>query len=123
MGNSAQVLIGVAALGLAAVAAVVVYRWRQKKRVRQVEDWVKDYLCIRYGELPNRLSIDCSDDTLWPVLVAFDTPRTGTRHNLRFTCGGTPSTFALLSEKESSVALADRDGAAEDAGWVGARKG
>jgi hypothetical protein len=35
---------------------------------------VKNYLCVRYGELPNPLSINCSDDPLWPVLVAFDTP-------------------------------------------------
>jgi hypothetical protein len=38
--------------------------------------------------------------SLWPVLVAFDTPGTGIRHSLQFTCTGTISTFALLSEKE-----------------------
>jgi hypothetical protein len=100
MGNSPEVLIGMAALGLTAAAAFVVYRWWQKKRIRRVEKWVKDYLRLRYGELPNPLTISCSDDPLWPVLVSFDTPCTGTRHSMRFTCGGTHSTFALLSKKE-----------------------
>ena len=100
MENSAEVLIGMAALGLSAAAAFVVYRWWQKKRIRRVEKWVKDYLCARYGELPNPLSINCSNDLLWPVLVAFDTPRTGIRHTMQFTCGGRHSTYALLSEKE-----------------------
>lgn len=102
MENSAEVLIGMAALGLAATAAFAVYRWRQRNRVRRVEKWVKDYLCARYGELPNPLSINCSDDLLWPVLVAFDTPRTGIRHSMQFTCGRAHSSFALLSEKEEA---------------------
>ena len=100
MENSAEVLIGMAALGLAAAAAFAVYRWRQRNRVRRVEKWVKDYLCARFGELPNPLSINCSNDLLWPVLVAFDTPRTGIRYSMQFTCGGRHSTYALLSEKE-----------------------
>ena len=100
MGKSAEELIGMAALGFLAVAAFVVYRWRQRKRVCRIEEWVKDYLCVRYGELPNPLSINCSDDPLWPVLVAFDTPRTGIPHSMQFTCGGRHSTFALLSEKQ-----------------------
>ena len=61
---------------------------------------MKDYVCVRYGELPHPLSINCSDDPLWPVFVAFDAPRTGSRHSLQFTCGGADSTFALLAEKE-----------------------
>jgi hypothetical protein len=100
MEKGAIVLVGMAALGLTAVAAFVVYRWRQKSRVRRVEGWVKEYLCVRYGELPDPLSINCSEDLLWPVLVAFGAPLTGTRHRLRFNCGETPSTLALLSEKE-----------------------
>jgi hypothetical protein len=100
MEKSTAILIGMAALGLTTVAAFAIHRWRQKKRRHQVGRWVKDYLCVRYGELPDRLSINCSDDSLWPVLVAFDAPRTGIRHNLQFTCDGTHSTFALLSEKE-----------------------
>ena len=103
MEKSTEVLFGMAAVGLTAVAAFVAYRRQQTKRVHRVEDWVKDYLRVHYGELPNPLSIDCSDDPLWPVLVAFDTPRTGIRHSLRFTCGGTPPTFALLSEKEENA--------------------
>ncbi|MGH7172653.1 MAG: hypothetical protein ACRELG_20420 [Gemmataceae bacterium] len=99
---SAEVLIGMAALGLAAAVAFAVYRWRQEKRVRRVESWVKEYLRARYGELPDPLRINCSDDSLWPVLVAFDGPRAGVRHSMQFTCGGTHSTFALLSEKEEA---------------------
>jgi hypothetical protein len=97
--NSAEVLIGMAALGLTAVAAFVVYRWRQKKRVRRVQEWVKGYLVTRYGEVPDRLNINCSDDPLWPVLVAFDRPPGGTRHSLQFACHGPPSAFSLVSEK------------------------
>ncbi len=100
MENSAQVSIGMAAAGLTAAAAFVVYRWWQKKRIRRVETWVKDYLCLRYGVLPNPLTINCSEDPLWPVFVSFDTPHNGTRHSLRFTCGRTHSSFALLSKKE-----------------------
>ena len=100
MDTTTEVLIGMAALGLSAVAAPVVYRWRQRKSIRRVEEWVKNYLCVHYGELPNPLSIHCSADPLWPVLVAFDTPCTGIRHRMRFTCGRTHSTLALLSEKE-----------------------
>src|SRR5947209_20029010 len=100
MQNSAEVLIGMAALGLSATAALVVYRWRQKKRIRRVEKWVKEYLSARYGALPNPLTINCSNDLLWPVLVAFDAPRTGIRHRIQFTCGGRGSTYALLSEND-----------------------
>ena len=100
METSAQALVGMAVLALAALATFAVYRWRQLKRVRQVETWVKDYLVVRYGELPNDLNINCSDDRLWPVLVGFDGPRTGSRHSLQFACPGQPSTFSLLSEKE-----------------------
>jgi hypothetical protein len=100
METSAQALVGMAGLALAALAAFALYRWRQRQRVRRVETWVKDYLVARYGVLPNDLNINCSDDTLWPVLVAFDGPRAGSRHSLQFACPGRPSTFSLLSEKE-----------------------
>ena len=100
METCAEVLIGMGALGLVALAAFVVYRWQQKKRIRRIEKWVKEYLSGRYGELPNPLRINCSDDPLWPVLVAFDTPSTGIRHSLQFACGRGHSTFALVSEKE-----------------------
>jgi len=99
MDTSAELLIGMAALGFTALAVLVVYRWRQRIRARRVEQWVKDYLRDRYGEVPESLSINCSDDPLWPVQVAFDTPRTGLRRSMQFTCGGVHSTFALLSER------------------------
>src|SRR5690349_17225200 len=102
MDRSAEVLIGMAVVGLTAVTTWVVYRWRQKKRASRVAKWVKEYLCVRYGELPDPLSISCSDDLRWPVLVTFSAPRSGIRHYLQFACGRTPSTFALLSEKEEA---------------------
>jgi hypothetical protein len=101
MGSSAELVIGMAGLVATALAAFAVYRWRQRQRVRQVERWVREYLAVRYGALPNHPSINCSDDPLWPVLVAFDNPRTGTRHHLQFACPGPPSTFALLSAEET----------------------
>lgn len=102
MEKNTELLIGMAVLGLAAVVVFVVYRWLEKKRVCRAEEWVKDYLCVRYGELPNPLSINCSDDLLWPVLVTFNTPRTGIRHSMQFAWKGKRSTLSLLSEKEDN---------------------
>jgi hypothetical protein len=100
MDRSVEVLIGMAAVVMAGPLVYAIYRWLQRRRVNRVEGWVKEYLSNRYGELPAPLHIDCSDDRLWPVLVDFTSPRTGVRHRLQFTCGGTYSTFALLSKKE-----------------------
>ena len=102
MDRSVEVLIGMAAAVIAGLTAYVIYRWLQRRRVNRVEGWVKEFLFDRYGELPAPLRIDCSDDRLWPVLVDFTSPRTGVRRRLQFTCGGTHSTFALLSEKEEA---------------------
>jgi hypothetical protein len=96
--RSTEVLIGAAAVTLA--AAIAVYRWRQRKRRCQVETSVRAYLSTRYGELPEDLHIGCSDDSLWPVLVAFCEPRTGTRKRLRFDYRGPDSPLVLLSEAE-----------------------
>jgi hypothetical protein len=99
MERNMAALIGM--VGLAVLAAFAVYRWRQRDRVRRVERWVKDYLVTRGGQLPTNLHINCSDDTLWPVLVSFDgLPGGGTRHYLQFGCEGPVATFSLLSEKE-----------------------
>jgi hypothetical protein len=100
MANSEQVLIGMAVVVVTCLAAFPVYRWWQQKRVRQVETWVKEYLFGRYGELPNHLHINCSHDLLWPVLVNFDTPRTGLRHSMQFDCGSPQLAWLLLSEKD-----------------------
>ena len=88
---------------MAALAAFAVYRWRQQRRVRRVEGRVKGYLSERYGEVPKRLSIHRTDDTLWPVLVGFDNPRTGVRHSLQLACGGPNSTLSALSEKDNEI--------------------
>lgn len=93
-------LIGIGALIATSLTAFAIYRWRQQQRVSRINDWVNDYLLTRYGELPIQLSINCSHDALWPVLVGFDTPGTGMRHRLQFACGGPPSTWSLLSEKD-----------------------
>jgi hypothetical protein len=100
MDRSAEVSIGMAVLALTALAAGAVYRWRMRDRVRRVETWVKGYLSDRYGGLPDRLTINCSDDRTWPVLVGFDNLGTGTWHRLQFGCWGQPSTFSLLAEAE-----------------------
>jgi hypothetical protein len=102
MDRSVEVLIGMAAMVIAGSAAYAVYRWQQRRRVHRIKGWVKEYLSNRYGELPASLRIDCSDDRLWPVLVDFIGPRTGVRHRLQFTCDGTHSTFALISDKEEA---------------------
>jgi multisubunit Na+/H+ antiporter MnhC subunit len=43
MEKSTAVLIGMATLGLVALAAFAVYMRRQRHRVGRVEGWVKDY--------------------------------------------------------------------------------
>lgn len=98
MDSSVEVLIGMVVV-IAGLVAYAIYRWRQRRRVHRVEEWVKKYLSDRYGELPAALRINCSDDRLWPVLVAFERPRDGTRHNVRFACHGSASSYSLLAEK------------------------
>jgi len=98
--NHSEILAVVMGLSLALIAFGV-YRWRQHRRVGRIEAWISDYLSARYGELPNHLQIHCSDDPLWPVLVAFDRPQNGTRHSLRFSCAGSQPTYSLVSETEA----------------------
>jgi hypothetical protein len=101
MARNTEALIGMAVLALTALAAFAVYRWRMRQRVRQVRLGVEGWLSDRYGELPKDLSIDCSDDSLWPVLVGFDDPGTGTRHRLRFAYNGQPPSVALVADSEA----------------------
>lgn len=103
MDGHAELWAGAAALLLASVAVFALYKWWQLRRVRQVETWVKGYLTERFGEMPNRLRINCSNDRQWPVLVNFDAPRTETRYDMQFTCPGPHSTFSLLSEREERL--------------------
>jgi hypothetical protein len=100
MDRSVEVLIGMLATVIPGLVVYVIYRWLQRRRVRRVQGWVKEYLSDRYGVVPASLRIACSDDRLWPVLVDFIAPRTGVRRRLRFTCDGARSTFALHSDKE-----------------------
>src|SRR4051794_1000078 len=99
MENSVVLLVGMAAFAVVVLAAFVLYRRQQRKRVRQVEGQVREYLVTRYGRLPNHLNINCSEDPQWPVLVSFHSA-TGTRHRLQFNSYGPASAFSLFSEKE-----------------------
>ena len=99
MDRSVELVTGIAVILAVALAAFAVYRWLLRRRVHRVEAWVRAYLVDRYGGLPDRLHIHCSDDARWPVLVSFLAPTTGSRQRLQFACGGAPSTFALAAEK------------------------
>jgi hypothetical protein len=92
----------VAAVAAVALAAFAFYRWRQMGRVRGVNEWIGAYLRDRFGSPLDRMSVNCSDDRLWPVLVGFDDPRTGLRHRLRFSCPGSAATLSLHSEEEAA---------------------
>lgn len=100
MDQSNSLAVGLAGLAVAAIAGFAVYRWRQRARVRGVKAWVAAYLTDRYGTPPDDLAVNCSDDPLWPVLVAFAHPRTGAAHRLRFACAVQPASCTLLSETE-----------------------
>jgi hypothetical protein len=97
MSKSDALWVGLAALVLAALAFAV-YRWRRRRRARHVLAQVRAYLAGRYESLPDPFHVHCSDDPLWPVLVSFVCPRTGSRHNLQFACWGPPPAFFLLAE-------------------------
>src|SRR3954452_25172649 len=97
MDAGTAVLVGAVATG--ALAAFAVYRWRMRRRARRVDGWVRDYLAGHYGRLPAGLHVDCSDDGLWPVLVAFDDPATGARRRLRFSCPGQGSALSLVRDE------------------------
>jgi hypothetical protein len=96
--KSTEMLVGMAAAALLAVVAVAVYRRGRHRRALRVGASARAYLFDRYGQLPGNLTINCSDDTLWPVLVAFDHPKTGARHRLQFGVRERDSSVALVSE-------------------------
>ena len=91
------VTILVPVLAIAAICSFFVYRWRQRPRVLAVNLKIKDYLSQRFGRLHDNLTINCSDDPLWPILVNFTTPPYDDQHRLQFMCSGPNSTLALLS--------------------------
>ena len=95
--NSPMVYL-VASLVIAAIGALCVHRWRQRTRVLAVNVKIKEYMRQRFGQLPDNLRINCSDDPLWPILVGFTTPPYDDRHNLQFMCSGPISKLALSSE-------------------------
>ena len=116
MDRNVGVLVGVAVAAILALVAFAAYRRLQRGRTDRVRRWVSGYLSERFSRPLDRLSINCSDDVLWPVLVTFGDPRTGTRHTLQFACGWRDSTFALSSEKEERQWAAGRDEPATGAG-------
>jgi hypothetical protein len=99
MDQQAEVLIGVAATALAVVAAVAVYRRGRRRRALRVEASARKYLSDRYGALPKNVTVNCSDDALWPVLVAFDHPQAGVRHRLEFGVREQDASVSLISER------------------------
>jgi hypothetical protein len=99
MDTGVPALIGMAAALVAALAAFVLYRWRQRRGVRRVERWVAEYLAARYGALPGGLHINCSDDRLWPVLVDFGDGATGIQHRLQFDCPGSGASLSPSREE------------------------
>lgn len=98
-------LIGIVLLALAAFIAYAIYRRHQRIRGGRVERWVKKYLVSRDGVLPQHLTINCTADPLWPVLVGFDDIRTGNQHRLQFHCPGPDVGFSLISEKREKYRL------------------
>jgi hypothetical protein len=104
MGIGGGVFVVAAGLAVLALAAFAAYSRRRRQRRREVGRWVRGFLAARYGAVPAGLHVDCSDDALWPVLVSFTSPRTGARHDMRFSCGGPASTFSLLAGGEEKAA-------------------
>ena len=98
MDKQVEVLVGVAAAALVAVLAVVAYRRGRRRRALRVEAAARKYLSGRYGALPKNLTVNCSDDALWPVLVAFEHPQTGARHRLQFSVCERDASLSLDSE-------------------------
>lgn len=86
------------AVVLVAIAAFAGYRWYQAGRTARIKKWVRSFLSDRYGRVPHPLSIQCTDDTRWPILVGFRTDNNQIRHRLQFICPGARHTFALVSE-------------------------
>lgn len=99
MDKQTEVLVGIAVAALVAVVAVVVYKRGRHRRALRVAASARNYLSGRYGALPKNVSVNCSDDELWPVLVAFDHPQTGARHRLQFGVCKRGAALSLLSEQ------------------------
>ncbi len=96
MHTSAEVRSVMAGVGFLALAAFAAYGWGRRRRARRIGAWVRAFLSDRYGAVSAGLTVDCSDDALWPVLAAFNDPRTGARHRLWFACWGPSASYALL---------------------------
>jgi hypothetical protein len=102
VGGIGGALVVVAFLIAGGFAVLALFRWRERSRVRRVKKWVSAFLIVRYGALPKRLSINCFEDFLCPVVVRFDHPTSGARHRVQFSCPGSVATFKYLSEREES---------------------
>jgi hypothetical protein len=97
MSSQSQLALGILGV-LTAILAFGAYRWLQRRRVSRVNDWVTAFLLNRYGDVPKNLHIHCTNDQLWPVLVSFNGPPSGSHHRMQFRCSGAQSTFRLESE-------------------------
>lgn len=90
MRNDLAILI--AALAAVSVIAFVLYRLKNGERVRAVKERVRDHLRNYYGEVPGELTVNCSDDDRWPILVSFVEPRSHSVKRLQFKCSRSVST-------------------------------
>src|SRR5690348_1089229 len=94
MNATVEVLI-VGGFVFAALTAFAMYRWRQRQRIRRIKEWIDEFLVARFSVLPKNLTVNCSDDLFWPIMVDFDDPHSGAPQRLQFVCGKARSTFAL----------------------------
>jgi hypothetical protein len=96
--NATVEVLTVLVLSFAALTAFAVYRWRQRQRVCRIKGWINEFLVARFSVLPKNLTVSCSNDLFWPIMVDFDDPRSGAPQRLQFVCGKARSTFALRTE-------------------------
>jgi len=99
VGALSATFLGIASLIVATFAVFAFFQWQERRRVHRVRKWVSHFLVVRYGVLPNRLSINCFEDFLSPVIVRFDHPISGIQHRMQFSCPGSVASFDLLSER------------------------
>lgn len=88
----------IAAVAVVTVIAFVLYRLKNAERIRAVKERVRDHLRKHYGEVPDELIVNCSDDERWPILVSFVEPRSHVVKRLQFKCSRSIATFRVHAE-------------------------